>query len=81
MSAQQAQWDHLRRLADELELKIHLAGMEARDRWTALQPRLRELESSIAAAGKRASDAIDKEITSIGDALGRLRDEIARRTP
>lgn len=79
MTTQQSQWDDVRRVADELELKIHLAGMEARDRWNALQPRLRELETTLTAAGKRAGDAIDRELTALGEALSRLRDDVSRK--
>ena len=72
-------WDDLRRLADEIEVKVHLAGMDARDRWRALQPRLAKMERSLDAAGKRANDAIEKELASMGTELRRLRDEIAAR--
>lgn len=78
MNDQPLTWDAIRRLADELELKIHLASMDARDRWRELQPRVREVEQSLAAAGKRAGDAIDRELTNLGTALRRLRDDIAR---
>jgi hypothetical protein len=69
-------WDEVRRLADELELKIHLAGMDARDRWRALQPRLTEIEKSMSAVGKRAGAAIDREMAAIGAALQQLRDDV-----
>lgn len=72
-------WDNLRRIADELELKIHLAGMDARDRWRALQPRLAEIEKAIARSGQRAGDAIEKELASVGAALRRLRDDLTAR--
>jgi hypothetical protein len=63
------EWDDLRRIADELQLKIHLAGMEARDRWRALEPRLTELQRALARSGQKASEAIDRELTSVGSAL------------
>ncbi|WP_375757225.1 hypothetical protein [Corallococcus exercitus] len=34
----------LRTLRDELRLKMHLAGMEARERWRMLEPQVREAE-------------------------------------
>jgi hypothetical protein len=70
-------WDDVRRLADELALKIHLAGMDAKDRWQALQPRLTEIEKTIATASKRAGDVVERELASIGAALRRLRDDVA----
>ena len=76
MKDQTSTWDEVRRIADELELEIHLAGMDARDRWRALQPRVAEIEKKIASAGKRVGSAIDREIDSIGAALRRLRDDL-----
>lgn len=34
----------LRRLRDEIQVEMHLAGMEAKDRWHALEPKLAEAE-------------------------------------
>jgi len=77
MTEKPSTWDELRRIADQLELEIHLAGMEARDRWRALQPRLVEVETALSKAGDRASEAVNREIASIGVALRRLRDDVA----
>lgn len=76
MTEQRSTWDEIRRIADELELKVHLAGMEARDRWRALQPRLAEIEKALAGAGKRASDVVEQELATVGTALRRLRDDL-----
>ena len=38
MNTHTATWDEVRQIADELELKIHVAGMDARDRWQTLRP-------------------------------------------
>jgi hypothetical protein len=78
MTEHPSTWDEVRRLADELELKIHLAGMNARDRWRDLQPRIEEIEKSVASAGHRAGVAIERELESIGVALRRLRDDIVK---
>jgi hypothetical protein len=77
MNEQPFSWDDVRRITDELELKIHLAGMDARDRWRALQPRLAEIQQTISKAGKRASEVAETELSSLGAALRRLRDDIA----
>ncbi len=66
-------WTEVRRLADELELKMHLAKMEARDRWEALKPRLSALEAKLAGSGERVEKAVERELSSIGEALHRLR--------
>ena len=70
-------WDDLRRIADELELKVRLASMDARDRWQALRPRLVRLEDTVKRTGERASKVVTEEISSLGKALRDLRDEIA----
>ena len=80
MNEQPSTWDEIRRVADELELKIHLAGMDARDRWRALQPRIVEIEKSLSSAGKHAGDFVERELSSIGSALRRLRNDVAKAT-
>lgn len=73
-------WDEVRRIADELELKIHLASMDARDRWRALQPRIAEIENKVSKMGKRVGRAIDDEVESISRALRSLRDDVEKPT-
>lgn len=70
-------WDELRQVADELELKLHLGGMEARDRWRTIEPRLRELEQQITRSGKRVTKSILQELGALRTALQRLREDIA----
>jgi chromosome segregation ATPase len=65
--------DELRRIVDEITLKIHLAGMDARARWQELQPRIAELEAKF----DRTGDIISEQVTSIARALRQLRDRIA----
>jgi BMFP domain-containing protein YqiC len=72
-------WDEVRRMTDELEVKIHLAGMEARERWQALKPRLAKLEQKIIATSDRAETAITKELAAMGAALRELRDDMKKR--
>jgi hypothetical protein len=66
----------LRQIADEIELQIHLAGMEARDKWASLKPRLVELERQFEATGKRVGKAIDHEVEVLAQALRQLRDDM-----
>ncbi len=69
-------WDDVRRLADEVQLEIHLASMEVRQRWESLQPRWNKLERELAHAGQRASEAIRDELASLRHALERLRGDM-----
>jgi hypothetical protein len=70
-------WDEVRRVADELELKIHLASMDVRDRWHALEPRLAAFEHRMKEAGERASKAVADELEAIWNALRGIRDDVA----
>lgn len=70
------EWDDVKRTAEEIELEIHLAGMDVRDRWRDLKPRLEQL---LARSSKRASEAIDRELVSMRDALQRLRSDLAAK--
>lgn len=78
-------WDDVRRIVDELEVKIHLAGMDARDRWHAIQPKLVKLERTIERKSQSTSHAVTQELSAIGNALRELRDqvidEIANKRP
>lgn len=69
-------WDEVRRIRDEVRLKLHLAGMDARDRWHALEPRLVEIEHAIETRGRHASDVLSDQLAFLGIALRNLRAEI-----
>lgn len=69
-------WHELRRLADELELKIHLAGMDAKDRWNALQPRIAEVQKALQTAGERADEVVSQKLSKLGAALRKLADDL-----
>ncbi len=73
-SDQSVSWDDVRRIADELELEIHLAGMEARDRWHELRPRVEKLEHEIVRAGEQLGETIVKELAELRVALRKLRE-------
>ena len=79
MTDHSSTWNDVRRLADELELRIHLAEMDARDRWHELEPRLEKLEHQIAHSGEQVEDAVVRELHEVRDALRALRDDIQAR--
>jgi isopentenyl diphosphate isomerase/L-lactate dehydrogenase-like FMN-dependent dehydrogenase len=72
-------WNDVRRIADEVQLKVHLAGMDARDRWNELQPRLAEIEKVITREGGRANSAVAATLSSLGAKLRQLGDEIQQK--
>lgn len=72
-------WDAVRRLRDELGLEIHLATMELRDRWHALQPRIERVEQTILATTDRAEAVVEKELAALGKAMRDLRADLGKR--
>jgi hypothetical protein len=73
---QPSTWNDVRRIVDELELKVHLAAMDVRDRWRALQPRISKLEQTIEREGAKAGKVVSEELSAVGKVLRDLRDEI-----
>lgn len=54
--------DDLKQLADEVRVKLHLAGMDAKDAWEKIQPRIEEF-------GKRVDETagdVDVELRKLG---------------
>ena len=52
----------LKRAADEIRVKMHLAGMDAKDAWDEIQPRLEDFERRF--DGK--ADAVSDELKALG---------------
>ncbi len=56
--------NELEQMADEIRVKLHLAGMDAKDAWNKLEPRLDEARRHAAAGSRKAFDDI---LTSFRD--------------
>lgn len=54
--------DDLKRLADEIKVKLHLAGMDAKDAWEDIQPRLADFEQRFDAK----ADQVTEELKALG---------------
>ena len=54
--------DDLRRTADEIKLKLHLAGMDAKDAWEDIQPRLADFERRF----DSKADEVGEELKALG---------------
>ncbi len=52
-----AEIEELQSLRDEIRVKLHLAGMEAKDAWAELEPRIERLEGQVAREGAAVADA------------------------
>jgi len=60
-------WDEIKRISDELELKVHLASMDAKDKWNELKPRVKALEVKM------------EELNNVGTLIKELRDDVVGR--
>lgn len=58
---------HLQQLRDEIRLKLHLAGMDAKDAWAKLEPKVHEAEQLAHEASEATKHAVE-------DVLRRVRE-------
>ena len=54
--------DDLKRMADEIRVKLHLAGLDAKDAWEEIQPRLKDFEKRFDAK----ADEVGEELKALG---------------
>ena len=54
--------EDLRRAADEIRVKLHLAGMDAKDAWDEIQPRLEDFERRF----DSKADEVSEELKALG---------------
>ena len=64
--------EHLRTLADEVRVRLHLGSMQAKDEWNRLEPHLREVEQ----AAREASEASRRAVAEAVESLKKLRDSL-----
>ena len=69
-------WADIRRMADEVRLKLHLAGMEVKDRWAAFEPKVHAVQAQVEAKGGQAVNAVQEQVTSVVDGLRRLLEDL-----
>ena len=65
-----ARLDELKRMRDEIRVKIHLAGMDARDAFHEIEPEIDKAEHELTRLGKSAVRAVDKaehELTHLAE--------------
>lgn len=60
-------------LRDEVRVRLHLAGMDAKDEWNKLEPKLAEVER----AAETLTDATQRAINDAVKSLARLRDKLS----
>jgi hypothetical protein len=60
-------------LRDEIRVRLHLAGMDAKDEWNKLEPQLVEVER----AAEALTDATERAISDAVKRLSRLREKLS----
>ncbi|HUQ03287.1 MAG TPA: hypothetical protein VM261_12380 [Kofleriaceae bacterium] len=82
-------WADVKRIADEVKLKLHLASMEAKEQWKKLEPKMLELEQKVK---ENVKDGGEKAVGVVGDQVAvfatglrqfadELRDSVAKLKP
>lgn len=54
--------EDLKQIADEIRVKLHLAGMDAKDAWDDIQPKLRDFEQRFDAT----AEEVGEELKALG---------------
>jgi len=71
-----AQLNELAQMRDEIRVKLHLAGLEAKDVWKDLEPKLDKLERDATAEGENIADATLTLAKNLKDAVRKFRDRL-----
>ncbi|HRC57696.1 MAG TPA: hypothetical protein PKU97_17295 [Kofleriaceae bacterium] len=69
-------WNDVRRLAEEVRVKVHLAGMDLKDRWKDLEPELHDFEEKVRAAGEKAEATLSAQAEAIGAGVRKFAQEL-----
>jgi hypothetical protein len=64
--------DHLQTLRDEVRVRLHLAGLDAKQEWDKLEPHLLDVER----AAHEASEASRHAVTDAVERLKKLRSSL-----
>ncbi|MBK9034313.1 MAG: hypothetical protein IPL61_24120 [Myxococcales bacterium] len=68
--------NELKQAKDEIRLKLHLAGLDARTAWEKVEPKVDALERRLTAAGEVAAHELESVFDQVAKALARLRDDV-----
>ncbi len=68
----------LRRLSDEIRVRIHLARMDAKDAWAKLEPKLHAYQRKAERATDKAKSGLDAMRHELEKELRELRDRLGK---
>ena len=66
--------DELKRLRDEIRVKLHLASLEARDRWNELEPSMGQVEK----LAREVNEALKRKLGELRDRLREVVERVRR---
>ncbi|MGC4094859.1 MAG: hypothetical protein QM756_44465 [Polyangiaceae bacterium] len=64
-------------LRDEIRLKVHLAGLDARERWQEFEEQVKSLEFRIASEGEQMAGATEALARDLKQSLSDFRERLA----
>lgn len=70
--------DEVRRIADEIRVRIHLAGMDLKDAWAKLEPKVHEFEHKFEQVTAKAGTEIDGVVGKLREELQGLHERLFR---
>jgi hypothetical protein len=77
------QFDHdlaeLKKMRDEIRVKLHLAGMEVKERWKLLEPKLEEIERRVEAGSEEILGATSRMFEEVGRAFRDMGERFIRK--
>lgn len=71
-------WAELRRIRDEVKVKLHLAGMELKQRWDAFEPRIQAVQGKVEQKSEQAADAVQTQVLHLVDGLRQFLDDLRK---
>ena len=73
--------DDLKRMRDELRVRLHLAGLDVRDRWNELEPRIGNAEKFAHEVNETSRRKLSELRDGLRDLLERVRRESGDEQP
>lgn len=70
--------DELRRLRDEIRVKLDLAGKESKRLWEDLEPQLSQVEDKLLGGGEKVADVSKTVAEEFASAFKRIRDRVSQ---
>lgn len=75
-TSQETTGQEILRIADEIRVRVHLAGMEVKDAWAKLEPRVTAFEHKLEEVAGKASDDLDRLAVGLHRELRQLNTRI-----